>query len=218
MSASQRRLMSTNHVRLSISSSRSRTVLLSVSASSYGGAKALIASGRSTLHQDSQVVSLPLNQRGREAVADCGTSALEAKVEGAGGAGVIAQAQALMRHDVERCRPELSRVDLSHAHRCDFIAQKGSECLFPWPNDYYTRPDSTTDTGKRVDVRAASTPSNVHGVHMDPSEIDASDGFSPGAMIVLRVPGLDNRAAFRQTARSPSPTWPARSTAISRSS
>jgi hypothetical protein len=203
VSASQRRLMSTNHVRLSISSSRSRTVLLSVSASSYGGAKALIASARSTLHQDSQVVSLPLNQRGREAVADCGTSALEAKVEGAGGAGVIAQAQALMRHDVERCRPELSRVDLSHAHRCDFIAQKGSECLFPWPNDYYTRPDSTTDTGKRVDVRAASTPSNVHGVHMDPSEIDTSDGFSPGAMIVLRVPGLDNRAAFRQTGAVP---------------
>ncbi|HEY7152220.1 MAG TPA: hypothetical protein VH391_11115 [Solirubrobacterales bacterium] len=202
VTVSQRSLIATNHVRLSISSSRARTVRLSVLATTYGGANTLIASGSSTLHQDDQVVALPLNQRGRDAVADCGTASLQAKLALPGGHGVV-KASAPIRHDVNRCRPNLSRVDLSHAHRCDFIAAKGSECLFPWPNDYYTKRDPTTDTGRRVDVREASTPTNAQGVHVDPAEIDTSDGFSPGAMIVLRVPGLDNPAAFRQTAAVP---------------
>jgi hypothetical protein len=99
--------------------------------------------------------------------------------------------------------PRVSKVDLAHAKRCDFIAAEGTECLFPWPNDYYTVADPRTDTGRRVDVKLASTPQNNHGVHVDPSEINTSDGFSPGAMIVLRIPGLDNREAFRQTGAVP---------------
>ncbi len=97
----------------------------------------------------------------------------------------------------------LSKVDLSHANRCDFIAAEGTECLFPWPNDYYTVADRSTDTGRRVAVKLGSTPQNNNGVHIDPSEIDTSDGFSPGSMIVLRVPGLDNREAFRKTRAVP---------------
>ena len=45
-------------------------------------------------------------------------------------------------------------------------------------------------------VKLDSTPQNVNGVHIDPSEINTSDGFSPGSMIVLRVPGMDNPEAF----------------------
>jgi hypothetical protein len=97
----------------------------------------------------------------------------------------------------------LAKVDLAHANRCDFISAEGTECLFPWPNDYYTVADPKTDTGRRVDVKLASTPQNKNGVHIDPSEINTSDGFSPGAMIVLRVPGLDNPDAFHQTGAVP---------------
>ena len=51
----------------------------------------------------------------------------------------------------------LSKVDLSHASRCDFISAEGTECLFPWPNDYYTVGDPSTDTGRRVAVKLDST-------------------------------------------------------------
>jgi hypothetical protein len=97
----------------------------------------------------------------------------------------------------------LSKVDLANANRCDFIAAQGTECLFPWPNDYYTTSDPKTGTGRRVNVKLASTPENKNAVHIDPSEINTSDGFSPGSMIVLRVPGLDTPAAFQQTRAVP---------------
>jgi hypothetical protein len=100
-------------------------------------------------------------------------------------------------------RGDLSGVDLSHPRRCDFISPEGSECLFPWPNDYFTRPDPSTDTGLRVNLRRASTPPNHSGVHVDPREINTSDGFSPGSMIVLHVPGLDTQKAFRKTGAVP---------------
>ena len=42
-------------------------------------------------------------------------------------------------------------------------------------------------------------PANVHGVHIDAAPYNASDGFSPGQAIVVKVPGLDNEAALRRT-------------------
>jgi hypothetical protein len=104
---------------------------------------------------------------------------------------------------IQAKRGALTGVDLSHAHRCDFIMPAGSECLFPWPNNYFTRPDPSTDTGLRVDLKRKSTPANHSDVHMSPREINTSDGFSPGAMIVLHVPGLDNPQAFDQTGAVP---------------
>jgi hypothetical protein len=198
--SSQRELINSHHVRLAIRGSSIRFAVLSVFASD-GGANRRIAGRRANFYPGDHVISLRLNRRGRELVADCGTIRLSASA--AGDSGVIARAKAPIRHDVDRCRPHLSRVDLAHPHRCDFISAKGSECLFPWPNDYYTVDDRSTDTGRRVDVRLASTPANVHGVHIDPAEIDTSDGFSPGAMIVLRVPGLSTPGAFARTGAVP---------------
>ena len=73
------------------------------------------------------------------------------------------------------------------------------ECLFPYPNDYYTTADSGTDTGKRLALAPDSTPVNNHDVHVDPTEINTSDGFSPGAPVVTQVPGLDTPEAFANT-------------------
>jgi hypothetical protein len=90
-------------------------------------------------------------------------------------------------------------VAVDTADRCDPIAAPGEQCLFPYPNDFYTRPDDSTPTGRRLDLKTASMPQNASGKPVDPTEINTSDGFSPGAPIVLRVPGLDTPEAFAQT-------------------
>src|SRR5436305_1963848 len=88
-----------------------------------------------------------------------------------------------------------------NADRCDFIAP--AVCLQPFPNDYLTVADPTTDTGRRVDLNLLSMPQNRAGKPIDPSDINRNDGFSPGSPIVTRVPGLDNPQAFQRTGAVP---------------
>jgi hypothetical protein len=96
------------------------------------------------------------------------------------------------------------QVDLSAADRCDFIGeQEGSLCLLPFPNDYYTVRDRSTPTGRRVDLKTAAMPANVQGTHIEAAPYNASDGFSPGQTIVVKVPGLDTAAALRRTGAVP---------------
>ena len=77
---------------------------------------------------------------------------------------------------------------------CDFLDP--SVCLLPFPNDYFTREDPSTPTGRRVDMQITSMPRNVAGKPIDPSEYNRNDGFSPGSPILVKVPGLDNQEAF----------------------
>ena len=42
-------------------------------------------------------------------------------------------------------------VDLTNADRCDFLDP--AQCLFPWPNDYFTVRDRHTETGRRVNLQ-----------------------------------------------------------------
>src|SRR6266566_9554907 len=85
--------------------------------------------------------------------------------------------------------------------RCDPLDP--SVCLQPWPNDYFTVPDSTTDTGLRVNLDLTSMPRNAAGKPIDPTDFNRNDGFSPGQEIVTHVPGLDNQTAFRRTGAVP---------------
>jgi len=80
-------------------------------------------------------------------------------------------------------------VDTANARRCDPIAAR--KCLMPFPNDFFTVPDRSSATGRRVHVASAATPTNSQGQPIDPTEWNRNDGFSPGAMIVTYVPGLD---------------------------
>ncbi|MEU5931632.1 hypothetical protein [Micromonospora sp. NPDC047187] len=68
-------------------------------------------------------------------------------------------------------------------------------CLLPFPNDYFTVPDRSSATGKRVRFAAAAMPANVQGTPIDPTEWNRQDGFSPGSPILVRVPGLDAAAS-----------------------
>ncbi len=72
---------------------------------------------------------------------------------------------------------------------CDFL--ESSYCLFPWPNDFYTVADSTTDTGRRINLNVFGMPKNLAGLPLRPDEWNRNDGFSPGQLMVTYVPGLD---------------------------
>jgi hypothetical protein len=72
---------------------------------------------------------------------------------------------------------------------CDPLG--GERCLLPFPNDYFTVRDRSTETGRRVDLGPDATPANAAGVHIDPTELNRNDGFSPGSAIVALLPGID---------------------------
>ncbi|MBS1847980.1 MAG: DUF4214 domain-containing protein [Actinobacteria bacterium] len=80
---------------------------------------------------------------------------------------------------------------------CDPIA--GSSCMVPWPNNYYTRPDAATATGLRLNLKANELPANVSGTHIDPTQLNRSDGFSPGSTLMLQIPGIDPDASGMPT-------------------
>ncbi|MCT2587472.1 hypothetical protein [Actinophytocola gossypii] len=73
--------------------------------------------------------------------------------------------------------------------RCDPIDP--AACLLPFPNDFFTVPDRSTPTGRRVSLAPEMMPRNVGGVPIDPAEWNRNDGFSPGSMLLAAVPGVD---------------------------
>jgi hypothetical protein len=102
-----------------------------------------------------------------------------------------------------RGRGDAAPIDYptENADRCDIIDP--AVCLQPFPNDYFTVADSTTETGRRVELNLLSMPRNKAGKPIDPADIDRNDGFGPGSPIVTRVPGLDNAQAFQRTGAVP---------------
>ena len=85
--------------------------------------------------------------------------------------------------------------------RCDFLDP--TVCLQPFANDYFTRKDPSTKTGKRLNLWKDGMPASVsenNGVitetPIDPTDMNRGDGFSPGNLITLKIPGLDTPAAF----------------------
>ena len=82
-----------------------------------------------------------------------------------------------------------STIDVSQADYCDIT--QTANCLFPFPNDFFTREDAATATGKRVNLDPLAMPVNVQGVAIDPSEQNRSDGFSIGPTLLTHIEGLD---------------------------
>ncbi|MBG0830915.1 hypothetical protein HS041_24450 [Planomonospora sp. ID67723] len=75
---------------------------------------------------------------------------------------------------------------------CDPIA--GDECLLPFPNDWFTEA-ARTPTGRRVSLAPEAMPENAAGRPVDPAQWNAADGFSPGSMLLVHLPGLDLAAS-----------------------
>lgn len=146
-----------------------------------------------TLHAgDPAKTGLPLTSAGFDAIASCEARTLQVSAKGAGKVAID------LTRNTKDCKPQ--SIDLSRATSCDFIgAQDTSLCLLPFPDDYYTVADKTTETGRRVNLTDGGMPENVGGTPMASTPYNLSDGFSPGQVITLRVPGLDNTDAFAAT-------------------
>ncbi|MBA2629868.1 MAG: hypothetical protein H0U84_02455 [Thermoleophilaceae bacterium] len=93
--------------------------------------------------------------------------------------------------------PGAPGVDTATAGRCDPIDP--SSCLLPWPNDHFSVRDRSTPTGRRVSLDPRSMPVNTAGTPIAASDYNYADGFSPGAPIVTKVPGMDTPAALQRT-------------------
>ena len=66
--------------------------------------------------------------------------------------------------------------------RCDFLIDE--RCILPYPSSVFLDEDPTTPTGLRVHYDAESLPANAGGKHVDPTDWNTLDGFSPGPMIL----------------------------------
>ncbi len=96
----------------------------------------------------------------------------------------------------------LGPVNTANADRCDFLDP--SLCLYPFPNDHFTVADASMPTKRRLNISRDSTPTSTKtSLNIDPVDQNRADGFSPGNLIVTRVPGLDSQQAFQQTGAVP---------------
>jgi hypothetical protein len=102
-----------------------------------------------------------------------------------------------LQRDLAACNGNNLGIDTSNADRCDFMDP--AVCLQPWPNDYFTVADPTTDTGRRLNLNINSMPANTDGVHTDPTDFNRADGFSPGNLITVKIPQVETKAAFDNT-------------------
>ena len=143
-------------------------------------------------------VKLTLTDRGEQRLGSCG--AKEVKVRGlyrAHGKKRKAVDIRNLKKDASRCEKPYTPVPVENADRCDFLDP--AVCLQPFPNDYFTKDDPTSATGKRLDLNEQSMPANINSVHIDPTDMNRADGFSPGNLITIKIPGLETPAAFDNT-------------------
>ncbi|MCB8970056.1 MAG: hypothetical protein M9964_07735 [Solirubrobacterales bacterium] len=134
----------------------------------------------------SKTVKLKLTSSGKDAVSSCEARTITVK------AGKSKTSFDLVR-DTADCKP--GTVDLSRASECDFIGnQDQSMCMVPFPDDFYTRSDADSATGRRIDFKTSAMPANDAGVHIAADSYNLNDGFSPGETIVVRIPGINTQA------------------------
>ncbi|HRE02009.1 MAG TPA: hypothetical protein PLV68_11970 [Ilumatobacteraceae bacterium] len=73
-------------------------------------------------------------------------------------------------------------------------------CLLPFPSNFNTVADATSDTGLRVNFLADTAAANSDGVAVDMTEWNRNDGFSPNSQLLTYVPNLDAK-------QSALPSW-----------
>jgi hypothetical protein len=79
-------------------------------------------------------------------------------------------------------------VDPATEQRCDPL---GAQCMLPFPNDHFTVADASTPTKRRLALATASMPANQEGVHIDVTDQNRADGWSPGSVVMVQFAGLD---------------------------
>lgn len=92
---------------------------------------------------------------------------------------------------------------------CDPLAP--SYCGFPYPNDYWTVADASTETGRRLALPEVTMPANQTGKRSNPDAFNEMDGFSPGIAAMTHIPeatamGLATPNSIQESLSADSPT------------
>ena len=139
-----------------------------------------------------KIVKVPITANGVTAAASCEDRDIQVQ------AGPVKSRILSLVRQSTACAPQ--PLDLSRADRCDFTVDRtGTVCMAPFPSNFYTRGDQTTETGRRINFHDDAMPGNAGGTPIAAAPYNQSDGFSQGQTIVLRVPGLDNPEALALT-------------------
>jgi hypothetical protein len=194
---SQKQLLGRGKLAVAVKTRHERKVKL---VAAHRGRRSLFASKvlKSRTGRIDKTVKLDLTDAGAKRLGSCG--AKEVKVRGLYRAhGTKRKAVDLrnLKKDASRCEKPYTPVPVENADRCDFLDP--AVCLQPFPNDYFTKDDPSSATGKRLNLNEQSMPANTDGVHIDPTDMNRADGFSPGNLITIKIPGLDTPAAFDNT-------------------
>jgi hypothetical protein len=138
------------------------------------------------------IALLELTNKGSDALESCESRKIVVSGKGA------KKSKVELKRNTKDCKPK--PIDLSRAADCDFIgAQETSLCMLPFPDDFYTVKDKSSATGRRINFKDAAMPQNQAGTPIAAEPYNLNDGFSPGQVITVRVPGLDNPDALAQT-------------------
>jgi hypothetical protein len=168
-----------------------------------------VAAGRA---KSPKSASLPLLKTGRDLLSGCSVTSLQAYKAKQGKSGKTKNARSAastvsLDRDLATCsvgsenpteRPYVGPpIPTDNADRCDFLDP--SVCMQPFPNDYFTVDDPTTDTGKRINFNPQSMPKNKNGTPISVTDFNRADGFSPGNEIIVKVPQVQTQAAFNNS-------------------
>ncbi|HJQ85556.1 MAG TPA: hypothetical protein VKA21_15820, partial [Candidatus Binatia bacterium] len=72
---------------------------------------------------------------------------------------------------------------------CDPIVPE--QCMLPFPNDFFTVPDPTARTRRRINFTDEALPKNINGVPLEAAELNRADGFSPGSALLVWMASAD---------------------------
>jgi hypothetical protein len=194
VNASQKKILKSDALSVKVKGLEKGKVKLKAQSSTFDDQKLKKLAQGATVHAHgkSATALMELTSKGATAIASC-----EARSIVVSGKGVVKTKVDLTRNTKD-CKPQ--PVDTSNSANCDFIGtQSDTLCLLPFPDDYYTVKDASTNTGRIVALNDAAMPQNNAAVSMAAAPYNLNDGFSPGQVITVRVPGLDTPQAFTKT-------------------
>src|SRR5579862_1873354 len=79
----------------------------------------------------------------------------------------------------------LCGLDVDTNPACDFLIEE--RCILPYPSSRFLASDPSTPTGLRINYAANALPANTTK-HIDPTDWNTLDGFSPGPVILSLFP------------------------------
>ena len=195
VSTSQKKMLKDDGISVTVKGLKKGKVKLSAKSSTFDDQQLKKLTKSATVRAEGSkapTALLQLTTKGEDAISSCEARDIVVSGTGAG------KEKLELKRNTKECKPK--PVDTSNAANCDFIAtQTDTLCLLPFPDDYYTVKDASTATGRIVTLNDAAMPQNAGGVPMTAAPYNLSDGFSPGQVITLRVPGLDMPQAFTNT-------------------